>query len=57
MDLHPIQLMLLQEEEIRTQTHTEEGPCEDIGRKLPSIRQGERLQRDTLISDFYLPEL
>lgn len=57
MDLHPIQLMLLQEEEIKTQTYTEEGPCEDIGRKLPSIRQGERLQRDTLISDFYLPEV
>ena len=30
------------EEEIRTQTRTEGGPCEDTGRRRPPASQGER---------------
>lgn len=36
---------LIRKEEIRTQTHTKERPCEDIGRRQPSVSQGERLQQ------------
>ena len=28
----------LQEEEVRTQTHSEGRPCEDVGRRQPSAR-------------------
>ena len=38
----PIGWVSLQEEEIRTQTHTEGRPCEDTGRRRPSTWQAER---------------
>ena len=42
---HPIWPVSLSEKEIKTQTHTEERPCEDTGWRQPSASQGERPQR------------
>ena len=42
----PTGLGSLQEEEVRTQTHTQRGPCEDTGRSRPSTRPGAGPQED-----------
>lgn len=54
-------LGVLQEEEVRTQTHTERCPCEGTGRKWPSMRKGGRPSEGTnstyrKIVGFQLPD-
>ena len=58
---YPTGLVSLLEEDIQTQ-RSPEGPCEDAGRRCPSMSQGERPSEetndaDTLISNFWPPEL
>ena len=61
MGPNPTGLVSLLEEDIQTQ-RSPEGPCEDAGRRWPSMSQGERPSEetndaDTLISNFWPPEL
>lgn len=42
MGLSLIELTVLYEEEMRTQTHTDGRPCEDTERRRPSTSRGER---------------